>query len=452
MTSRMSSWHRDLRVSSFTRCLTRVIARCDGQRWRKYERRPVFSQSRCSDVCAGGGRGSRSPPCRRRARLASSSPGAAPGRDAPGSPGRASASSHSLFVRHITTKSSAYRTSVPKGALWRVHSVVQHVQVDVRQQRRDHPALRCPDSRRYASPPSITPASSHCRQQLQDPSPSRHPTSHQKQQLAVVMLPSRPGCRHRAPSDGTLRTELPQRLQSIRRTALGPKSVRDGGSRLEHRLQHQLRRHLHHRSRTVGIPSGRFLRPLGMYRRITTSRPIPLRLKHRRRLFQEELDTVLLPRGEASRPRRPLTLRVTRPASTPPTGCHPVDVVVRAWKRLPPDRLAAAHSRLGGRAPLSRAAYAAAGVVRSGLAGHSLARTASTTSANQRPFLLAFSPPHSPVLRSPRTPARARPDFAFGLYGPLRDDDRQKRPLVFSARLLQRARPLPAVPDRGLRI
>ena len=38
------------------------------------------------------------------------------------SPLRASACSHCRVVLQMMTKSSAYRSSVPKGALWRVHS------------------------------------------------------------------------------------------------------------------------------------------------------------------------------------------------------------------------------------------------------------------------------------------------------------------------------------------
>lgn len=93
-----------------------------------------------------------------------------------------------------------------------------------------------------------------------------------------------------------LGSELPQSFQRHRRTPLRPKPVRARQKiRLEYRLQHQLRRHLHH-SVPYRRNAERPLPSIGLryVPALHHLRPVLARAQLGAELFQEALHTVLL--------------------------------------------------------------------------------------------------------------------------------------------------------------
>ncbi len=175
-----------------------------------------------------------------------------------------------------------------------------------------------------------------------------------------------------------LRAKLPQRLQRTLRAPLGAEAIRDRQKvGLEDRLQHQLRRHLHH-----PVPDRRDAqRPLPSVslRDVPAQHhpgPVLLRTQGAAELIQHPLDPIPLDLGDRLlvHARR----AAVRPHSPPrfPQDVTPVEVVVQRVKTPP--------SRPFGRTPQPSlqsshflARLAGAGVVRSARGGHSLALTCS---------------------------------------------------------------------------
>ena len=264
---------------------------------------------------------------------------------------------------------------------------VQHVQVDVRQQRRDHSTLRRSRHRVAHHPvfhhPGLQPLPDH----LQHP-PVADPLSHQGEQLVVrdaaeVVLDV--GVQHVL---GTFAAQLPDPLQRLLRTASWPEPVRARREvRLVDRLQHQLGRHLHHpvlHRRDAQGP----LRPvcLGYVGAPHDLRTVLACAQHLAQLSQETPDSILLDFAD----RHPIDARCALVAA------HSLPRLVQD---VTPAHLAVQRMEASSRCPLGCGpelplqlshfvvGLASAGVVRSGLAGHSLAltRSISMTTAGTLP-------------------------------------------------------------------
>ena len=305
------------------------------------------------------------------------------------------------------------------------------------------------------TPSSITPAWSHCLSSLSI-LPVRDALSHQRHQLVVVDAAEvvlDVGVQHVI---GALGAQLPQPSPAPAvALRLGRNPYEHGREvRLEDRLQHQLRRHLHH-----PVPHRRDAQgPLGpiclrnVPARRTTCAPVLACAQHLAQLLQEALGlrTARLRRSSTrSTPAAPLLRRTRFHASC---RTSPLQMwSYNAWKRLPGARLAAAQSCLCSCRTLSLGSTAV-GVVRSGLAGHSLAltRSISMTTAGTLPSSRVM--PHGlrrrglrlarAVLRSPRTPAAhgSTSPWAY-TSAPCPDKGRADGPLVFRTCPCTRAAP-----------
>ena len=173
--------------------------------------------------------------------------------------------------------------------------------------------------------------------------------------------------------------EFPQGFQCFRCAPLRPKPIRLRKKvRLEDRLQYQLDRHLdhpvpHRRDTQRPLPSI----CLGDVPAQHHLRPILSGAQHSSKLFQEALDSIPLHLGDRLRIHPSRSLVGTNPSPRLPQNVTSVDVVVQGVKtslRRPLGR--------GPQSPLQVAHFlarpTAAGVVRSGRAGHSLARACSS--------------------------------------------------------------------------
>ena len=178
------------------------------------------------------------------------------------------------------------------------HSI-EDVQVDVREQRRDHPALRRAGDRPRPLALFHNPRFEPLPQELQHP-PVRDPSCYEPQQLRLIdaaEVVADVGIEHVVAASGT---HHPQRLQCLCGTSLRPKPVRRGAEvRLEDRLQHQRRRHLHnpisHRRDAKWPPAAIGLRDVTPQNRLRT---IPACAQHRAELVQHPPDPVLLDLGQ----------------------------------------------------------------------------------------------------------------------------------------------------------
>ena len=280
---------------------------------------------------------------------------------------------------------------------------IEHVQIDVRHQRRDDPALRCARDRRRDGPVFHHPGLEPLPQQLEHPT-IRDASSDQLHQLVVVDAPegvADVGVEHVMAALGPA---LAQGLERHPCTALGPEAVRARKKiRLEDRLQHQLRRHLRH-----SVPHRRDAqRPLlsiGLRYVPASDHPRPVRacpqlLAQR---FEEALDPLLLHVADrlAIDPRGAAVLPHSLPRFE--QDVTPAHVVVQRVE-APSRGSLGCDPELSLQLLHSLARPTAAGVVRTGLAGHSLARTciASMTTAG--------------TLRSGRVVRRGHRHY----YGPL---------------------------------
>src|SRR5512147_1090604 len=176
----------------------------------------------------------------------------------------------------------------------------------------------------------------------------------------------------------TLGTELPQYLERHRRAPLRTEAVRDGQKvRLEDRLQHELRRHLRHPVPHRRDPQ-RPLPSIGL-RYVPAShqtRPVLARSQLSAELFQEVLDPALLDVADRLAVDSRCAAVAPHPLPRFPEDVIPPDLVVQRMETAP-------RSQLGpGPQPTLQLSHflarpKATGVVRSGLAGHSLALTRS---------------------------------------------------------------------------
>ena len=212
------------------------------------------------------------------------------------------------------------------------------------------------------------------------------------------------GCQRRARDDAPSRRASAASPAHASCSAAAGNRTRRQKVRLEDRLQHQLRRHLHH-----PVPDRRDpQRPLPA----VALRDVPA--QDQLRPIPPRPQLVASSSRKRSTPycstpaivwhRRPLLLCWPSPASTPPKDVTPLEVVVQRVEPPPGDRLAATHSRRCS-CRLSRAAC-----------------PPGSLGPLWRPFPRAYllrrrlhprdlslprrcSSPPSPVLRSPRTPA-----------------------------------------------
>jgi hypothetical protein len=231
--------------------------------------------------------------------------------------------------------------------------------------------------------------------QLEHP-PVADPLAHQRLQLVVldaaeVVLDV--GVQHVL---GALTAQLPDPLQRLLRTAPGPEPVRARREvRLADRLEHQLGRHLHHPILHRGDAQG----PLGPVCLGYVGAPHDLRsvlacAQHLAQLLQEAPDAVLLDVAD----RHPINPRCALVAA------HSLPRLVQD---VTPAHLAVQRVEASSRCPLGCgpelplqlshfvAAVSCVGVVRLGLAGHSLAltRSFSMTTAGTLPSSRVM--PHS---------------------------------------------------------
>jgi hypothetical protein len=252
---------------------------------------------------------------------------------------------------------------------------VQHVQVDVRQQRRDHSTLRRPRHRVAHRAVFHHPCLQPQPHQLEHPAVT-DALPHQGEQLAVIDAAE-------VVLDVSIQhvirpfaAQLPDPLQRHRRASPRPEPIRARFEvRLEDRLQHQLGRHLYHPVSHRRDAQGPHLAVcLGDVHAPHDLRAVLACAQHFAQLLQEELDTVLLHALD----RHPVDpRRAAVAAHSPPrlaqdvTPAHLVVQRVEAPSRCP--------LGCGPELPLQLSHVVVwlitTGVVRSGLAGHSLALT-----------------------------------------------------------------------------
>ena len=173
------------------------------------------------------------------------------------------------------------------------------MQVDVRQQRRDHPALRRPCDGR------VEPALFHhaCLEplpyQLEHP-PVRDAPLHERHQLAVVDAPeviADVGVEHVVSASRATRAQGFERLRGV---PLRPEAVRTRMKiRFEDRLQHERRRHLRHSVSDCRNPQ-RSLSAIALRNVPTPHRRGSIRAcaQARAKVFEKRLDTRLLDFGQ----------------------------------------------------------------------------------------------------------------------------------------------------------
>ncbi len=306
------------------------------------------------------------------------------------------------------------------GILARPHGV-EHVQEDVRQQRRNHSALRRSRARRGAAPVFHHP----CLKPL--PQQSEHPPV-RLQQLVVVdasEIVANVSVEHLVAS---MSAPLPQGLQGLRRAPLRPKAVRARMKvRLENRLQHERCRHLRHSvsdRRNAQWPS----LPVALRNIPTPHRrgSVCARLQSRAKVFEKSLDTPLLDRGQRHRIDARRAAVPLDPSPCFPQDVTPVDAVQQRMKtaarlplgRTPQSTLQLAHFVEG---------LASLGVVGTGRAGHALARACSADIAP------------AGTLRSTRVVRRGPRHYCGPLGFPLRRA-RFRRRLIRAALPRQRLR------------
>ncbi len=243
----------------------------------------------------------------------------------------------------------------------------------------------------------------------------------------------------------TLGAELPQRLQRHRRAPPRPKPIRTRQKiRLEDGFQHQLHRHLRHPVPNRRDPQ-RPLPSIGLRyvpRRTTLGRYSPAR--NSAPSSSRKRSTPYARRRGSTGRRFPRCRGCVSLASTLPEGRHSSRLGHTA-------REAPTRCPLGcGTQPALQFSHfvarpTAAGVVRSGPAGHSLALTCSSgvTTPGTLPSVRVVRHDHRRYY-DPSDSRCAALDFAFGLYEPpCRDDGCADGSLVFRTSLARVLRPLP---------
>ena len=254
---------------------------------------------------------------------------------------------------------------------------VEHVQVDVRQQRRNHAALSgTRDGRAH-----LAVFHHACPEPL--PYQFEHPTvrdapCHERHQLAVVdaaEVVANIGVEDMVAASRATRAQCFERLRGV---PFRPKAVRARLKvRLENRFQHERRRHLRHSVPDRGNPQGPL--PSVSLRNISTPYrrgPIRACAQVRTEVCENTLDTHLLDGGERDCVHARRAAVLLHPSPCFPQDVTPVDAVQQRMKtsarlplgRTPESALQLAHV-VDGRA--------STGVVGTGLAGHALARACS---------------------------------------------------------------------------
>ena len=280
-------------------------------------------------------------------------------------------------------------------------------------------------------------------QQLEHPS-VRDAPRHELHQLLVIdaaeVVPD-VGVEHVVRTRGP---ELPHRLQSARRAPPGPEAVRARKKvRLEDRLQHQLRRHLHH-----SVPDRRDAqRPLLPIRLRDVpaqdrSRPVRACAQLRADLLQEALDSVALDLRERLGIDPRSALVPSHPLPRLPQDVTPVDAVIQRVE-TPTRRPLGRHPQ-----PALELSHFVRGSRPRGWLGPVLPAMPSRlppppTRPPQGPFppaaLFVTAIAGTTIPSDSRCAALA---FAFGLYGPpRRDHGRADGSLLFRTAPCTRAAP-----------